>query len=152
MTIHYMMKYSIISTPFGAPIHAIGLLVTIMLQKFNTRYFQPGTDGVNAFTQNWSHDNNWLFPPPYLLIKAINYAKTCKAQGTPIVPVWKSAHFWLILCPDGVHWDEFMKGCLPLPNWPKLVLKCKAKNTIFGNKQLTFAMVALRIDFTSSGQ
>ena len=71
------------------------------LQKFNTRYFQPGTDGVNAFTQNWSHDNNWLFPPPYLLIKAINYAKTRKARGTLIVLIWKSAHFWPILCPDG---------------------------------------------------
>ena len=144
MIIRYTMKYSITSTPFGAPIRAIGLLVTIMPSFKNSipDTFNRALDGVNVFTQNWSHDNNWLFPPPYLLIKVINYAKTCKARGMLIVPVWKSAHFWPILCPDGVHYNEFIKGCLPLPNWPKLVLKCKAKNTIFGNKQLTFAMVA----------
>ena len=35
------------------------------LPKFNTRFFQPGTSGLNAFAQDWSKDNNWLCPPPH---------------------------------------------------------------------------------------
>ena len=29
----------------------------------NTRFYQPGSSGVNAFSQGWSHHNNWLCPP-----------------------------------------------------------------------------------------
>ena len=36
------------------------------LPKFNTRLYQPGTSGVNAFAQDWSNDKNWLCPPPRL--------------------------------------------------------------------------------------
>jgi hypothetical protein len=120
------------------------------LQNFNTRYFQPGTSGVDGFTQDWSQHNNWLCPPTYLIIKTVNHAKTCGAQGTLIAPVWKSAHFWTILCPDGVHWSQFIVGCLKLPNSSKLFLKCKAKNSIFGHKPLTFETVAVRIDFSNN--
>ena len=37
------------------------------LPKFNTRFYQPGTSGVNAFAQDWSNDNNWLCPPIWRL-------------------------------------------------------------------------------------
>ena len=34
------------------------------LPKSNTRFYQPGTSGVNAFAQDWSpNDNNWFCPP-----------------------------------------------------------------------------------------
>ena len=32
------------------------------LPIFNSRYYDPGTSGVNAFTMDWSHHNNWLSP------------------------------------------------------------------------------------------
>jgi hypothetical protein len=83
-----------------------------------------------------------------LIIKAISHASTCKAQGTIIIPIWKSAHFWPVLCSDGVHWSEFIQGGLILPNSAKLFIKGKARNSIFGNKSLKFQMVALRIDFS----
>lgn len=117
------------------------------LVKYNSRYFQPGTSGVNAFSQDWQYDNNWLCPPVYLTCKVLKHLRACNAQGTLIVPVWKSAHFWPLLCADGVHWNGFIHDWLVLPNHPKLFLKCKAQNCIFGNKPLRFATVALRIDF-----
>ena len=30
------------------------------LSRFNSRYFCPGTNHVNAFTADWSVNNNWL--------------------------------------------------------------------------------------------
>ena len=63
------------------------------LQKFNTRYYQPGSSGVNALAQDWSNDNNWLCPPVCLTCKVVSHMKVCNAVGTLIVPLWKSAHF-----------------------------------------------------------
>lgn len=36
------------------------------VQCFNTRFYQPGSSGVNAFSQDWPHHNNWLCPTVYL--------------------------------------------------------------------------------------
>ena len=33
----------------------------------------------------------------------------CKAVGTLIVALWKSAQFWPLLCSDGVHLNSFVK-------------------------------------------
>ena len=64
------------------------------LVLFNSKFFQPGTSGINAFSQDWAFVNNWLCPPTYLTIKVVNQLKNCKAAGTLIVPLWRSAHFW----------------------------------------------------------
>ena len=29
----------------------------------NSKYFQPATNGVNASTQDWAYETNWLCPP-----------------------------------------------------------------------------------------
>ena len=112
------------------------------VQCFNTRFYQPGSSCVNAFSQDWSHHNNRLCPPVYLTCKVVS------AQGTLIVPVWKSAHFWPLLCSDGVHWSNFIHRWVILPNFPNTFIACKATNSIFGCKPLLFVSVALRIDFS----
>ena len=71
-------------------------------QKFNTMYYQPGSSGVIAFAQDWSNDNNWLCPPVCLICKVVIH-KVCKPVGILIVPLWKSAHLWPVICSDGLH-------------------------------------------------
>lgn len=118
------------------------------LQVFNSRYYQPGSSGVNAFVQDWSNDNNWLCPPVCLTCKVVSHLKHCNASGTLIVPLWRSAHFWPILCFDGVHWSSFVHDWVVLPDLPHLFIRGKAKNSIFGSGPLNFSMVALRINFS----
>ena len=115
---------------------------------FNSRFYQPGSSGVNAFSQDWSLHNNWLCPPVYLTCKVIHHMKLCSAKGTLIVPLWKSAHFWPILCLDGVHWSTFIHDWVILPNFPNLFIRGKAKNSIFGNRPMAFVSLALRIEFS----
>lgn len=117
------------------------------LPLFNSKFYQPGSSGVNAFSQDWSNYNNWLCPPAYLTTKVIKHLKICSAKGTLIVPMWKSAHFWPILCPDGVHLNDFIHDWRVLPQIPNLFIRGKAKNCIFGSKPLSFVVLALRIDF-----
>ena len=71
--------------------------------RFYSKYFQPDTSGVNAFTQDWTYDTNWLSPHVYLTVKVINHMQICKAAGTLIVPQLKSAYYWINLCKDGLH-------------------------------------------------
>ena len=104
------------------------------IQCFNSRFYQPGSSGVNAFAQDWSRHNNWLCPPVYLTCKVIKHMEICSAQGTLIVPLRKSAHFWPILCSDGFHWGLFIHVWVILPSLPNLFIRGKAKNSIFGSK------------------
>ena len=67
-----------------------------------------------------------------LTCKVVRHMKLFSAEGSLIVPVWKSAHFWPLLCSDGVHWSNFIDAWVILPNFPNLFIACKALNSIFG--------------------
>lgn len=64
---------------------------------------------MDAFKQFWGNDNNWLVPPPRLVCKTINKLKQDKGKGTLIIPQWKLAPFWPLLC-KAEKWDFFIKG------------------------------------------
>ena len=39
--------------------------------RFNSKCWCKGTEAINAFTQNWSYECNWLVPPPCMARKVI---------------------------------------------------------------------------------
>jgi len=119
------------------------------LPRFNSRYLQPGTEAVYAFSQDWSSENNWLVPPTILICRSLSHMRDCMAVGTLIVPMWKSAQFWPLLCNDGVHLNPFVREWLFLPRRSDLFVAGRAKNTLFGNKVLKSRCLALRIDFAN---
>ena len=63
------------------------------LARFTSRFHQPGTEAVDAFTQDWKYENNRLVPPVSLIVRFINHLKLCKAEGSIVVPVRKSSFF-----------------------------------------------------------
>ena len=67
------------------------------LPRFNSRFLQPGTEAVDAFSQDWSSDINWLVPPVTFIGTVLSYMRSCKARGTLVVPMWRSACFWVYL-------------------------------------------------------
>ena len=136
-----------ISKSSGARILLFACSYNAKLPRFNSRFLQPGAEAVNAFSQDWSSDNTWLVPPTTLTGRVLCHMRDCKAVGTLIVPMWKSAQFWSLLCSDGVHLNSFVKDCLFLPNRPDLFVKGRAKNTLFGTKALKSRCLAIRIDF-----
>lgn len=116
--------------------------------SLNSKYFQPGTDG--AFTQDWAYET--ICPPVYLTVTVINHLSICEAAGTLIVPLWISAHYWISLCKDRVHGNDFIHDWIILPHLSNLFERGKSRNAIFGNGQLKFTVVALRIDFSVSAR
>ena len=67
----------------------------------------PLTEGVDAFTFDWSRDNNWLVPPVSLIAHTIKHVQLSKTVGTILVPKWKSAIFWpLLLSPISGNFEK----------------------------------------------
>ncbi|XP_053391340.1 uncharacterized protein LOC128554120, partial [Mercenaria mercenaria] len=71
--------------------------------KFNSRFWCPGTAGVDAFAHTWSGENNWLVPPPRLILATLNKVRKEKCTCTLVVPAWRSAPYWPVLFPDGLR-------------------------------------------------
>ena len=64
---------------------------------FNSKYWCPGTTGINAFDQHWGQANNWIVPPSSVAKKCIQKMKQETANGTIIIPYWKSAPDWPLI-------------------------------------------------------
>lgn len=130
------------------PIHRFTCYYNKKANSFNSRYFHPGTNGVNAFTRHWAYETIWLCPPVYLTVTDINHLRICGAAETLIVPLWISAHYWISLCEDRVHWNDFVHDWMILPHISDLSVRGEASNAIFCNGRLKFTVVSLRIDFS----
>ena len=71
------------------------------LKCFKSKFYCPGTSHVNAITDDWSNDLNWLCPPMPSIFSVIRYLKLCKAKGALLVTVWSCSYFWPLIYPNG---------------------------------------------------
>ena len=56
--------------------------ISHQLPRYNTKYFSPRAEALDAFSLNWAGDNNYLFPPPSLAGRAMYHASVCGADIT----------------------------------------------------------------------
>ena len=86
------------------------------LSRYNSRFWNPGSEAVDAFTQRWSAENNWLCPPVSLIVRTVKHLVYCKESGTLVVPEWPSSFFWPYINPTtGVMRHLIVDWCV-LPN------------------------------------
>jgi hypothetical protein len=52
------------------------------LNRYNSLYWNPGSEAIDAFSQNWQFENNWLVPPVFSVLRVIKHLLFCKARGT----------------------------------------------------------------------
>lgn len=67
--------------------------VNAKLPRFNSRFWNPGYEGIDAFVMNWAGENNYACPPICLILRVLLHMRNCKASGSLIVPLWDSAPF-----------------------------------------------------------
>lgn len=60
------------------------------LPRYNTQYFSPKAEAFDAFSLHWGGDNNYIFPPPSLVGRALHHASLCKAKITIVYMQWYS--------------------------------------------------------------
>ena len=86
--------------------------MNIKVNKFNSKYFCPTTSHVNAFTDDWSRDHNWLCPPILYIGSVLRHLILWKARGALLVPIWPSSYYWPLIYPDGGKMADFVKQCI----------------------------------------
>ena len=79
----------------------LALFKTRQVPRFCSRWLNPLMEYLDAFTASWQNENNWLFPPPYLIPKVLKHLEFSKAAGTLVAPMWTSAIWWPLLTYDG---------------------------------------------------
>ena len=56
-------------------------VITKKLHILNSRFLDPLSSGIDAFTFHWSVDINWLVWPVSLFAHTIKHIQLCKAEG-----------------------------------------------------------------------
>ena len=77
--------------------------------RFTTRVNSYiGTTTVVPNSIDWSGENNWWCPSPWLVPRVVSHAEACGVSGTLLVPCWESAPFWPLLYPSGEGFASFV--------------------------------------------
>ena len=118
--------------------------------QFNSRFWCPGSAGVNALAYDWVGENNWVNPPFALIGKVLLHMKACKAVGTVIVPWWPKREWWpLLRARNGASWAPYVVGerCLNISRQADVFLPGpgSANTIVVGAPK--WAVYALRVDF-----
>ena len=116
--------------------------------RFNSRFWNPGCEGIDAFSLNWQGENNWVVPPPSQIVRAWKHFQICQARGVLIIPLWKGAVFWPCVCPDGIHLAKCVTDWVALPefNSPATV-KGRTYNSMFYGQPLSFKLIAVYVNW-----
>jgi hypothetical protein len=122
------------------------------VEKFNSRFWVPGTCGVDAFAFDWSSENNWIVPPVLLISRVINHIMICKAKGVLIAPKWKSALFWPLLWNDvDKNYHTFVKDILEFKRPTNFFKAGSDKGSIFAKSPFITNILILKIDCSNDG-
>lgn len=69
-------------------------MLNAQLPRYNSRYADPFSDGVDALGQlNWGRENNFVNPPMRLIPAVLRVVQAQQAWATIIAPYWKGAHW-----------------------------------------------------------
>lgn len=117
--------------------------------RFNSLYFCPGTEAIDAFTQHWALENNWINPPFGQIGRVLLHMSYCGAVGTLICPVWPKRPWWPLLCPAPNQWAPFVVDVIELPQCKDLFLPGPKHGNHRAVGQCHWKVVALRLDFSS---
>ena len=116
-------------------------------QRFNSRFWCPGSGTVDAFTCSWAGEKNWWCPPVYLVPRVVRHAQSTKAYGTLIIiPQWFSFPFWPLLFPNGCTLADFVVGAIELPSSEALIISGQSGANLFKDLPNT-PVLALKLDF-----
>ena len=116
---------------------------TAKLPRFFSRFWNPGTSGVNFFVQNLESDNCLVVPPVPLVARAFHFLSLQNARATTVIPQWPSSSFWPLLASK---YKQFMKDYF-LQNATEALTLGRNLNSFLGSVDFTGNVVALRLEF-----
>ena len=120
--------------------------------RFNSKYWTPQCEAVDAFTQDWENEENWLVPPVSLVPRVIRHAERCFAKGALIVPVWKSAPYWPMLCANDRQFQPWVLETKVFNRTEGILILGDYKGSLLGSSKFKSAIIAVRFNFKHTTQ
>ena len=119
------------------------------LATFYSKFWCYQSSGVDAFTYDWSQYFGLYVPPIILVSRVLKKMENCKAKGILVLPEWRSANFWPLLCANDREMKPFILDWMYLPTEKCFYTPCKNGIGIFGTEDLKFNMLALYVNFNN---
>uniref|UniRef100_A0A914XGM4 Reverse transcriptase domain-containing protein n=1 Tax=Plectus sambesii TaxID=2011161 RepID=A0A914XGM4_9BILA len=117
------------------------------VSRFNSKFYVPGSEAVDALACHWGGEMNWLCPPISLVVQTIQHLRDCKAKGTIVVPDWPSQLYFSLLKTNG-EWSPFVKDVLWVPSGTKLFNSAAQASSVFNDTYSRSPFLFLLLDFT----
>ena len=109
------------------------------LPHFNSRFWCPGTEVVDAFSVSWAGENNWLV----LIPRVLNHMVALGGRATLVVRAWPSAPFWPLIFTDG-GLSPIFSDFFEIPMGNDVFVLGNYKNALFGSHNFRSAVLFLR--------
>jgi hypothetical protein len=119
---------------------------TAKVEKFYSRFWCPGSQGVDAFAYSWANENCWIVPPPKIVHKVLQHMKICKARGVMIIPRWQSAISWPLLH-NGQSWEPGVTKLMEYQNPKNFFVSAPGGNDAFSPAAFKGNVLILGLDF-----
>lgn len=119
------------------------------VNKFFSKFWTPGTSGVDAFAFDWKLYNSWIVPPVHLIADTIRHLELCTAQGTLVVPKWTSAHFWPLLVNSDGKFKTFVIDYVEYVKPRIFFIAGSHKESAFAGVKFLSNVLVLNINFKS---
>lgn len=116
------------------------------LDRYNSLYWNPGSEALDAFSQNWQFNNNWLVPPVFSVLRAIKHLLYCKARGTLIVPKWISAPYWPYIFDENLNYRHYVSDVIEFKDTSGIFVQGTNPNSIFGKEPFITPVLAVKFE------
>ena len=113
------------------------------IERFFSRFWNPGTAGVDAFFQSWQNENCLLVPPITLVCETLKHRDRDSAVGTLVIPDWPSSAFWPLL------WGHYKNAIVTFSRRKRknVVIHGRNVNSLFGSPNWEGRVYAIRLNF-----
>ena len=110
---------------------------TAKLPRFFSRFWNPGTSGIDFVAQSLESENCLVtVPPVHVVARAVHYLHLKMAKATIVVPFWRSSSFW----PLTDKCKQFIEGAEALRQGRNL-------NSFLGSDKFKSKVIAVRLKF-----
>ncbi len=118
---------------------------TKQIDRYCSRWWNPGCIAVDAFTLSWKDENAWLCPPIHLIGDVVLKVRTESCHGTIILPEWHSAWWWPWLFSTDDNGQNVVKSTIYLPRKEGLFVAGTCSWNWFNEKYPKCEVLAIRL-------
>ena len=114
-------------------------------KRFNSKLAVPGTEVIDAFTQDWRFEHNLLVPPVKHIVRVLNFIRSvAEKRAVLVVPLWTYASFWPLL-KRGEEFAYFVKDYVSFENTSGILRLGKYKYSLLGSTKYKGGLIAFKI-------